>query len=312
MPIPITPSPLATIIATGTYDSNWFPGSTIEEKIQNAINHAAIDGAPRVLVHGPYDANLVIFNTNVKMVLEGEDWGVWNVKAYGANDNNITDSTTAIHAARDGAGVGGPLFFSGKGIYLTTGLTANVANQKWELATGATIKLANGSTTHAIKITAAGVEIKYGTIDGNRNNVSGTARGISVEPTTASPPCIVRDVTVKDSFDDGIFFFLAHDSECLNCRVINHRGNGISNRNSQRLRVENPYVDGSGGAIVAGSDCIAMAATTPGQSINDSKIIGGTVLPGFTGCFGVEIQTAGGDVSHGVIVANVTARFAAA
>jgi len=104
MPIPQVPSPLATILATDTYDSNWFSGSTIEQQIQTAINAAVADGAARVLVHEPYDATLVAFSTAVQMVLEGEDWGVYHIEAYGAaSTQSAAINSAAIAAAITGA-----------------------------------------------------------------------------------------------------------------------------------------------------------------------------------------------------------------
>jgi len=128
MPIPQVPSPLTSIIATSTYDSNWFSGNTIEQQIQNAIDRAAADGAARVLVHGPYDATLVTFNTAVKMVLEGEDWANFNIKAYGAAGNG-SNATVALNAAIDAAfAAGGGKVFLPIGTYAldAISLKANV------------------------------------------------------------------------------------------------------------------------------------------------------------------------------------------
>lgn len=77
----------------------WFPGNTIEEQIQNAINAAAADGAPRVLVHSPYSATLISFNANVQMVREGGDWSDFDVEAYGATGDAVTVDAVAIKAA---------------------------------------------------------------------------------------------------------------------------------------------------------------------------------------------------------------------
>lgn len=70
MPIPSVPSPLVSILATSTYDSNWFAGDTLEEQIQNAINSAAADGATRVLVHGTFNSSLITFNSSIQIVKE--------------------------------------------------------------------------------------------------------------------------------------------------------------------------------------------------------------------------------------------------
>lgn len=88
MPIPSVPSQVTTILATGTYDANWFSGTSIEQKIQAAINRAALDGAKRVLVHDSYDVSLVTHNTAVKMVREGGNWQHYDIVAYGGRQLN--------------------------------------------------------------------------------------------------------------------------------------------------------------------------------------------------------------------------------
>lgn len=107
MPIPSVPSQLATILAAKTYNAAWFSGNTIEAQIQSAINQAALDSAERVYVPSnmlPYNANLVTFNNNIKMIREGnlvEDQ--YDVQAYGAAGNSTTDDATAINKAIDAA-----------------------------------------------------------------------------------------------------------------------------------------------------------------------------------------------------------------
>lgn len=85
MPIPQVPSPLAQIIATYTYDADWFPGDTYEQQIQNAINNAAADGALRVLVKRAFNSALITFNTAIQ--ISKEDTG--RISA----DNGDTDKT---------------------------------------------------------------------------------------------------------------------------------------------------------------------------------------------------------------------------
>lgn len=107
MPIPQVPSQLAVILATGTYDANWFSGSTIEQRIQNAINAAFADGAPRVLVHETYDPSLITFNNSVKMIREGGNPEFYDVVAYGGKqaDGNISTALRrAVVAAQANGG----------------------------------------------------------------------------------------------------------------------------------------------------------------------------------------------------------------
>lgn len=157
MPIPQVPSPLAVILATSTYDVNWFPGLTIEEQTQAAIDAAAADGAKRVLVHGPYDATQVAFNTAVQMVLEGQDWSVYHIEAYGAaSTQSAAINDAAIAAAIAGAQsvlgavrangvtyqtsvnitITQPISFRGRGMSSTVFYRQNVTGPVFELNSG--------------------------------------------------------------------------------------------------------------------------------------------------------------------------------
>jgi len=106
MAIPQTPSPLANIIAAKTYNAAWFSGATKEAQITNAIAAAVKDGASYVYVPGnmlPYTASLVTFNTAVKMIREGSFGTVFDIMAYGAAGDGVTDDTAAAQGALAGA-----------------------------------------------------------------------------------------------------------------------------------------------------------------------------------------------------------------
>ena len=94
---------------------------------------------------------------------------------HGAAGNGVANDTTAIHAARDSAGVGGTVALPA-GTYLVDGLTASVVNQTWVLDRGATIKHKNsaGAYSAAFTASAAGVTITGGKIDGNKANNANT------------------------------------------------------------------------------------------------------------------------------------------
>lgn len=184
MSIPQTPSPLAAIIASGTYDMNWFSGSTPEAKVQAAINAAFADGAPRVLVHSSYDASLIVFNANVKMVREGERWDVYDLTAYGAAGDGVTDDTAAVRAW---VGVGtNRHLYAPIGTYLVNPTTTYSLQlgQTIEMAFGATIKLANGAAlaadTYIFTATLGADNVTFINVsmNGNRANQTKRIRGI--------------------------------------------------------------------------------------------------------------------------------------
>src|SRR5690349_14289554 len=75
---------------------------TTEAKITLAIADAVLQGKKYVWVPQsmlPYNASLVTFNTAVQMIREGGDPSTWDVMAYGAAGDGVTDDTIAINAA---------------------------------------------------------------------------------------------------------------------------------------------------------------------------------------------------------------------
>lgn len=129
MAIPQTPSPLSAVLAAKTYNAAWFSGSTIEQQITNAIAAAAADGALYVFVPSnmlPYNASLVTFNINIRVIREGSDPRVFDVRAYGAAGDGITDDTVAINAAIAGAAAINGIAEVTDGVYVLATYTANV------------------------------------------------------------------------------------------------------------------------------------------------------------------------------------------
>jgi len=181
MSIPQTPSPLAAIIASGTYDMNWFSGSTPEAKVQAAINAAFADGAPRVLVHGPYNANLVAFNNSVLMVIEGGNWDVRDLRAYGAYGDGVTDDTAAIRAWAGAAGYS----YANKGTYVISPLTSfnMLANTTLEMSPDAVLflqaacQIPADSYLFVATLGADNVSFLNVNVNGNRLNQTRRIRG---------------------------------------------------------------------------------------------------------------------------------------
>jgi hypothetical protein len=84
-------------------DVRFQPGLTTEARIQLAIDQAVAELADRVFVPAdmlPYDTTLITFAANVRMVWEGGDWTVYDVRAYGADPDGIIDAGPAWNAAR--------------------------------------------------------------------------------------------------------------------------------------------------------------------------------------------------------------------
>lgn len=85
-------------------DVRFQGGATTEARIQLAIDAAAAELADRVFIPAnmtPYDASLVTFNPAVQLVREGGgDWAAYDVKAYGAAGDGVTDDTASFVGAK--------------------------------------------------------------------------------------------------------------------------------------------------------------------------------------------------------------------
>lgn len=101
--------------------------ATTEAKIQAAIDQAVTELATAVFVPAvllPYDASLVTFNSTVRMVREGGDFSVFDVRAYGADATGVLDAGTAWNKARAAVpAAGGPMRVPFGTYKLTTAFT---------------------------------------------------------------------------------------------------------------------------------------------------------------------------------------------
>lgn len=178
---------------------------------------------------------------------------------YGAVGNDIADDTTAIHNARDAAGVGGTLVFP-SGTYKTVaGLVANVANQQWILLPGAVIHFAPAIAGKAVDIAASGVTILGpGKVDGGA--ISGSSC-IFIEPA-------LSDVTIQ-----GVE--LVNSQYGVRCKGAN--GQTVNTR----IRVVGCHIHGC-----TGNGITFNGSTTDAEAVrNEIHDVGGTgIWAGGDGC----------------------------
>ncbi|MEI7439276.1 MAG: right-handed parallel beta-helix repeat-containing protein [Thermoleophilia bacterium] len=145
----------------------------------------------------------------------------FNVRNYGAVGDGITDDTAAIHAARDAAGVGGSVVFP-PGTYLTTGLSATIVSQVWQIMAGATVKSkGSGSTGGPITVDAAHVMITGGgAVDGNRSVIGGNAHVWScITGTVNASDLTVDNIAVQNAVFYGVWG-QASRTRVLRCRFF--------------------------------------------------------------------------------------------
>lgn len=172
---------------------------------------------------------------------------VVDVTNYGATGNGTTDDTTAIHAARTAAGIGGKVYFPA-GTYLVDGLTASVADQTWQLAAGATVEMKTGAS-EILKVTGAGVIITGGTFDGSNGTAhDGSQQGLLIEADNVT----IDGATVIDSPLYGIRANNHDGFTVTGCTVVNSYGEGIFFQNSlsashSDIVIKDNYIDNSSG-----------------------------------------------------------------
>lgn len=155
----------------------------------------------------------------------------------GATGTGDTDDTAAIHACRDAAGEGALVVFPA-GTYLVSGLVANVADQTWVLARGATVRLAAGANTDAIRVAADGVRLYGpGKIDGNGGAQASQSDGVRLSVNTGTDPSTgdLADVTVAgleiaDCRDAGIRGFRCARVAVHDCRITDCGGYAVKFR----------------------------------------------------------------------------------
>lgn len=224
-----------------------------------------------------------------------------NVKRRGVKGDGTTDDTTAIHAVKTAAGVGGTLVFP-PGTYLTTGLTADVASQNWILLAGATLKLKDSSgQVPVVNITATDVQIDGpGTIDGNRAGQTSitasptTRQGVAIQP--AAHRAKVFGLTIKNTVSMGVWTDGADDVQIERNRIVDC---GVANANHKMIQAW--FTADSSGLRICNNqiDCwtqnnggIAVSCVGAGRTISRLRIQGNEVKVGNAGAtatLGIEL-----------------------
>lgn len=117
---------------------------TTEAKISAARAQAAIELATVVFIPAvmiPFDPTAVDFtNTGIRNVREGGRVDVYDVRAYGAAGNNVTDDSNAIQAANNAAEANVGTVFFDDGTYRAKELTINTSGIRWVGAPNAELK----------------------------------------------------------------------------------------------------------------------------------------------------------------------------
>lgn len=177
----------------------------------------------------PYNASLVTFNQTVRMIREGSNHAVFDVRAYGAAGDGVTNDTPAFVGAIQGAGTvispngpGGQVWIppTFANIYLLGAAGAMSATEVLQLygairftAAGGgdaspTLRLANGTNLSLIGIPAPvqGLIIEDIHLDGNAANQSGTSHCLwfKGDGTYKDNRTEVRNVFIEKALTNGV------------------------------------------------------------------------------------------------------------
>jgi hypothetical protein len=205
--------------------------------------------------------------------------GFTNVKAapFNATGDGITNEQTALTAAI--ASAANTLYFP-PGTYLVDGLTASVANQRWYLDLGATIKLKNAGNAAVITVTAAGVRIEGpGTIDGNRANQSASGDSVSY-------------AGIKS---DNVTGLVVDGPRITNCKDPGIVADRLTTHIYRRLAL-----DGNGAAANLSQFYVKSTGNSVGLIIDDCDVDGTVSANG-----GFKINATGGFTLTGVYLTNL-------
>ena len=210
---------------------------------------------------------------------EGRLIGV-NVKDYGAVGDGNIDDTAAIHAARDVAGVGGKIVIP-PGTYMVSGLTADVADQTWELLSNGTVLKMKTGADSALSVTADGVTIQGGVFDASNGTLHDwNQHGIIV---AAADHVTIRNATIQNSPKHAIYGLNCNDVTVTGCTTTNNWGSGIYFQNTlagpsdiadyliTENLIDNSMVtsDDYGGIIVRGA---SLTRTVSRVTISDNTV----------------------------------------
>lgn len=229
------------------------------------------------------------------------------------------DDTALATTARAAAGVGGTVVFSA-GVYVVSALAASVANQRWVILPGATVKLKNTANTPVIDVTANGVTIEGGgTIDGNRANQGAPTMGDTGVGTTACVRIISRsDVTVRgvaliNGASNGVLIDAGTNVTVDDCRISNCSPPSTTGNTkpvtiydgvgaSLNVRVTNNTIDGRTQA----TGCIG-ANISNARSLKEFRVTGNRLYVGDGGAvatLAVELFTSISGLIHDSIVSD--------
>jgi parallel beta-helix repeat protein len=225
------------------------------------------------------------------------------VTSFGARGDGSTDDTAAIVRARDAAGSGGTVVFPA-GTYLISGVSVNVAGQRWVLDAQATLRLRPGAGSDLLRMSAADAVVTGGRLDGNRaaQTTSGTCLTVSAPRATIEAmdigECRGWGIYVRGAANVRILRNVVHDTGDASIFIESDSVRGSDNAVVDGNTVRRTTREGAGGIIVHGTGTVATVAPRIANnrvenvaqisievwgSVPRSVIVGNTTVGGYMG-----------------------------
>lgn len=209
---------------------------TDELKIQAGINRCVSTGKTILFIPTsmtPFDASLITFNNGVRHVVEGGDFSVYDVRAYGAAGDDVQDDTIAINAALSALPIGGGTVALGFGIYK---ISAPLIGKNGAIIQGVSVtatEIKNYANTDCIQFNgvplgARGIRVSDLFINDALASGSRTAgHGIHLDGTGDATIYVIERVIINQHFD-GIRATIGFTSSIRDVRCNIQRNDGFS------------------------------------------------------------------------------------
>jgi len=201
----------------------------------------------------------------------------YNVRAYGAKGDGVTNDASSIAAAAKAAGSTGIVYSPPGYTYLVDSVNITVANQPWDF-TGSTIKVEAGGS--GLTVNAAGVHLYRTVVDGN---LAGGGLGSAVGWYSANG--YAEDCQFNHAAQAGLYVINAGSSvTCVRCSATGNTLDGFI---------------ADAGAVLVTEDCKATLNFQHGFHTSPTAGVG-CVIDGYAalnGVYGCRLQSVGGSAA---------------
>jgi hypothetical protein len=210
---------------------------------------------------------------------------------FGAKGDGATDDTAAFTGL---IASGAQIIYVPAATYIVNGITFNVANQQIWFAPGAMLKAKAALNGNVVTISAAGVYIDGGIVDGNSGGVTASV-GVKIN---AVADVMIERLTAQNTTAEGIFGADCPRLRIVACKALNTGNNGIfhainGTADVPDVEVSHCLVDRSSIANTTITEGGIKLHANVAHSHVGAKVYGNTVRlptnPTATACIGIEL-----------------------